>query len=124
MHTTRKNGHTRFPPQIRRTRITRISANSNSQLTDSLIQASLIVFSPRMRQDGHGYGLFTRSKRSKRREFFTANHGNGISRQNAQTGTHNSNILQPQIGADSRGFDFEPLIARIGGLPLRRGATS
>jgi tetratricopeptide (TPR) repeat protein len=69
----------------------------------------MILFSPRMGQDGHGYGLFTRSKRRERREFFTANHANGISRQNAQTGAHNSNILQPQIGADSRGLLYTTL---------------
>jgi hypothetical protein len=41
------------------------------------------IFSPRMGQDGHGYGLFTRSKRRERRRFFTAKDGNEISRQNA-----------------------------------------
>ena len=33
-------------------------------------------FSPRMGQDGHGCGLFTRSKPRERRRFFTAKHAN------------------------------------------------
>jgi len=37
---------------------------------------ALFHLSPRMGQDGYGYGLITRSKRRERREFFNANHTN------------------------------------------------